>query len=348
MTDAVTSLPPQSVTPSVTIVDVAQAAGVSTATVSRTLNATGQVAPATRQRISDAIRVLGYRPNSIARSLAVSATRTLAILLPDITNPFFPALVKGVQLCCERRGYTLLLCNTGGAAPQEERYVDVLIGKRVDGLLLIGFVSGPGLLTELTGRGIGVVVLDREVPLPGVSSVRVDHRAGARAATAHLLELGRRRIAHVTGPADLDVSAHRLQGYRDALAEAGVPFDADLVAEGDFTAEGGHRAVERLLAAGTGLGGLFCGNDVTAIGALSALQVHGLSVPGDVAVVGFDDVSAAAYTVPPLTTVGQPTYEIGRMGAELLIDAIELPDAEPRTVTLQGTLVVRGSTVPAL
>jgi LacI family transcriptional regulator len=328
-------------------VDVAHAAGVSTATVSRTLNGTGQVAPATRLRIAEAVRLLGYRPNSIARSLAISATRTLAILLPDITNPFFPALVKGAQLCCERRGYTLMLCNTGGAAAQEARYVDVLIGKHADGLLLVGFVSGQSVLSELTARGIGVVVLDREVPLPGVSCVRVDHRAGARAATAHLLELGRRRVAHVTGPAGLDVSVHRLQGYRDALVEAGVPFDPDLVAEGDFTAEGGHHAVERLLAGGTGLGGLFCSNDVTAIGALAALQEHGLSVPGDVAVVGFDDVSAAAYTVPPLTTVGQPTYEIGRIGADLLIDALELPGTEPRTVTLQGTLVVRGSTVPA-
>ena len=331
---------------SATIYEVARAAGVSTATVSRALNGSAQVADRTKHRITEAIAALGYQPNHVARSLVLKATHTIAVMLPDITNPFFPALVKGVQLAADEEGYAVLLAHTGGDTAKEEAYFQVLRGQQVDGVLLVGLVSAPESLKGLVGRGLPVVMLDRPVDLPGSATVRVDHKAGGRIATEHLLELGHRRIAHIAGPKGLGVSQHRLDGYRRALSAHGVAFEESLVVEGDFSEDGGYRGIQELLRRRTRFTALFAANDLSAIGAMTALREHGLQVPGDVSVVGFDDIHLASYTSPKLTTVRQPIYDMGRAAAKLLIDArrkkVGLKDK-----IFDGELVVRESTVRA-
>src|SRR5579884_2505868 len=259
----------------VTIYDVARQAGVSPATVSRVLNGSGRVAAATRRRVEAAVAQLGYEPNRVARSLATSVTHTLALLLPDITNPFFPALVKGVQLLAEERRYTLLLGHTGADPEREEAYLRVLRGKRVDGVILVGLTLDGRRIRGALGE-VPVVVLDRPVDLPGAAVVRVDHRGGALLAVRHLLQLGHRDIAHVAGPRHLAVARDRLEGYREALAEAGLPYRPELVVEADFTEEGGYAAVRRLCAAGP-FTAVFAANDLSAIGVVAALRERGLA-----------------------------------------------------------------------
>jgi DNA-binding LacI/PurR family transcriptional regulator len=328
-----------------TIYEVARAAGVSTATVSRALNGSAQVAERTRHRITEAIAALGYQPNHVARSLVLKATHTIAVLLPDITNPFFPALVKGVQLAADEEGYAVLLAHTGGDPAKEESYFQVLRGQQVDGVLLVGLVSAPESLKGLVGRGLPVVTLDRPVDLPGSATVRVDHKAGGQLATEYLLELGHRRIAHISGPKGLGVTQERLDGYGRALSDHGVSFDEGLIAEGDFSEDGGYRGIQELLRVRVRFTALFAANDLSAIGAMTALREYGLNVPGDVSVVGFDDIHVASYTSPKLTTIRQPIYDMGRAAAKLLIDAREKKvSLKDKTMIFTGELVVREST----
>jgi DNA-binding LacI/PurR family transcriptional regulator len=330
-----------------TIVDVARAARVSTATVSRALNGTGQVAPQTRRRVEAAVRELGYEPNRIARSLVMNTTHTIALLLPDISNPFFPDLVKGVQLLAEERRYALLLANTGADPGKEREYLRTLRGKLVDGIILVGLALSGSDIAEALGPGVPVVALDRSIDVPDASLVQVDHRGGARRATSHLLELGHRLVAHVTGPRHLRLTAERVAGYREALADAGAPVEAGLVVPADFTEDGGYAAIDGLLGRGARFTAVFAANDLSAIGTMAALKRLGLRVPEDVSVVGFDDIHLSAYTSPPLTTMRQPTYEMGRRSAELLIGAIEAGSAAAgETITFDAELVVRGSTSP--
>ncbi len=330
-----------------TIYHVAKVAGVSTATVSRALNGTAVVAEPTRRRILQAVRDLGYGPNSIARSLKTGTTKTIGLILPDITNPFFPELVKGVQLLADERTYALLLSQTGGAPDVEERYLDLLVqGRAVDGILLVGMTLRGARLARFGALGIPSVSLDRNVNLPGMALVHLDNRTGGRHATEHLLSLGHRVIAHIGGPASLTVSQEREQGYADALRSAGVRPDGKLVVEGDFTEEGGRKACLELLDAGARPTATFAANDLMAIGAMAALKERGVAVPQDLSVVGFDDIHLAAYTSPALTTVHQPTYEMGRRAAEILIDEIQQrrPVHDDRQLVFQGELIVRDST----
>ncbi len=331
-----------------TIYDVAQQAGVSTATVSRVVAGGARVSPATRQRVADAIRELGYRPNALARSLAVGHTRTVALLLPDITNPFFPELVKGVQLVADEDGYTLILCETAGDPDKEARYLTMLRGQQVDGLLAIGLTLPRARTEQVLGPDLPVVCLDRSMDLRRASQVHVNHRQGARLATQHLLALGHRHIAHIAGPPALRVGAARREGYQLALREAGLRPDRAAVIAGDLTEDGGYAAALRLLEhPGPAPTAIFVANDLMAIGAMAALRARGIGVPGDLSVVGFDDIHLAAYTSPPLTTVHQPAREMARRATEILLAAIAAPgDRRPRRAVFDATLVVRGSSAP--
>jgi DNA-binding LacI/PurR family transcriptional regulator len=327
-----------------TIYDVARLAGVSTATVSRALNGKGQIAPATRRTIDAAVEQLGYRPNTIARSLVTRSTQTIALLLPDITNPFYAELVAGIQDQVLAEGHTMLLCTTEGDPEREERYLSLLRAKLVDGALVDGLVLPPDRIARFVREGFPIVCLDRDVDSASVPLVQVDNRLGARLASEHLLALGHRRIGHVAGAEELRISEERVAGFRQALADGGVEPDPGLVAVGSFTEEGGHRAALQLLEQGATA--VFAANDLSALGVVNALTERGLRVPDDVSVVGFDDVRLSAFTSPPLTTIHQPAREIGELATRLLLELTSGRDVPEQLHLLEPRLVVRGSTAP--
>ena len=330
-----------------TIYDVARLAGVSTATVSRALNGTGQIAASTRTTIEAAVEQLGYRPNTIARSLVTKSTQTIALLLPDITNPFYAALVSGIQETALSHGHTMLLCTTESDAEREEHYLRVLRAKQVDGALVDGLVLPPDRIARFVEEGFPIVCLDRDIDSRSIPLVQVDNRLGGRIATQHLIDLGHRRIAHVTGAGELGISDERLAGYRDALAGARLPVDFQLVEEGRFTDDGGHDAARRLLGREPGVTAIFAANDLSALGVLNAVAEAGKRVPDDVSVVGFDDLHLSAYTAPPLTTIRQPAVEIARLATEILIGLTKGRQVEEMRHLLEPELVVRASTKAA-
>jgi LacI family transcriptional regulator len=330
-----------------TIYDVARLAGVSTATVSRALNGTGQVAESKRSAIEAAVERLGYRPNTIARSLVTRSTQTIALLLPDITNPFYAELVTGIQQLTRERDYTMLLCTTDFDPEQEERYLRLLRAKHVDGALVDGLVLPPERIARFVEDGFPIVCLDRDVDSRSVPLVQVDNRMGARLATEHLLALGHTRIAHVMGAA-ARISEERLLGYQAALTHAGLAPDSSLIAFGGFTETGGHDAMQSLLEIQPALTAVFAANDLSAIGAINAIAASGRSVPADVSVVGFDDVRLAPYTTPPLTTIRQPAEEIARHSTELLLGMIEGRPPGKLHHIFPPELIVRASTAHIL
>ena len=331
-----------------TIYDVAALAGVSTASVSRLLNGKGQIAPATRAAIEAAVRQLGYQPNVVARSLVTKSTQTIALLLPEITNPFYGALVSGIEQRTLELGYTLLLCTTRGDPLREELYLDLLRSKQVDGALVDGLVLPPERISRFVSEGFPIVCLDRSIDAPSVPLVQVDNKLGARIAAEHLLELGHTRIAHVTGDPALRISRDRADGYAAALRDAGIDPAPELVAPGGFTEDGGYEATRTLLARRPRPTAVFAANDLSAVGVIEAIVEKGLRVPDDVSVVGFDDLRLAAYTTPPLTTIHQPAREIGERATSLLLDLTTGKKVRRLRHLLPPELVVRRSTAPPL
>ncbi len=330
-----------------TIHEVARAAGVSIATVSRALNGTGRIAKATRSRVLRAAQDLGYQPNDLARSLLAKSTQTIAVIVPDITNPFFPELIKGIEQVACARGHLVLLSDSADDQIRLWQDLAALRRKQVDGIIFAGARLSPDRIAAVTA-GLPVVTVDRETQLATASVVQSDHRAGARLATEHLISLGHHRIAHLAGPDGLTVTAARLAGYRQALAAAGIPEEDDLVVPGGFLEEDGFRAARELLARGTGCTAVFAANDLSAIGALAAVEEAGLRVPADISVIGFDDIHLAGYIRPRLSTVRQDVVRLGARAAEVLIDHL-LAEGPSRLVqeTIAVDLVVRESTGPA-
>ena len=327
----------------VTIRDVAAFADVSVSTASRALSGSGRIAIGTREKVRAAALSLGYQPNDLARSLHGKPTGTIAVLVPDITNPFFPELVTGIQLVANQHGGLLLLCQTFG---NPATAVDELLNlrrKRCEGVILVGVQGGPDLAAA--AGGMRIVTVDREADIPGASVVRTDHRRGGELATEHLIELGHEKIAHIAGPLSLQVSQARCEGYRSAMAHAGLVADDSLVVEGDFLETGGFDAIKQLRRRRQEFTAVFCGNDLTAIGAIRALDEVGLAVPEDVGVVGFDDIHLASYVRPALTTVHQPIRALGQRAAEMLLDP-GLSTGPAVTEVLEVSVVRRQTTMP--
>lgn len=301
----------------VTIHDVAYATDVSVSTVSRALNGSGRVGEATRARVLAAADRLGYQPNDLARSLHGKSTNTIAVLVPEITNPFFPELVNGVQTVASENGGLLLLCQTFGDRDTAVQELLNLRRKRCEGVILVGVPGGEDL--TMAAKGMPVVTVDREPAILSASVVRSDHERGGRLATEHLIELGHERIAHISGPPHLHVSVDRRRGYERALEAAGLSVDDSLVVAGNFHENGGYEAIKGLRRERRQFTAVFCANDLTAIGALRALDEMGLAIPDAVSVIGFDDIHLASYVRPGLTTVHQPIEQLGRRAAELLL-----------------------------
>lgn len=325
--------------------DVAREAGVSASTVSRVMSRPSMVAGSTRARVERVIAELGYRPSRVARRLRVEAGRSklIGLIIPDIQNPFFADLARGVEDAAREKGFAVFLGNSDEDPVKESHYLDVLRAEAVDGVILPPAAGSDDPLRALVGGGVPVVCVDRRRDGAAVDTVVMDNRRGARDATAHLIELGHRRIGFIEGLPGLSTSRERLHGYREALETAGLSPDPAMVGSGGSREVGGRTAAERLLELEPRPTALIVGNGVMTLGALEAIRVRGLRVPDDVALIGYDDAPWARVVEPPLTVVRQTASELGRRAMELLIRRLDDPDREPECVMLQPELVVRGS-----
>jgi len=329
-----------------TIVDVARAAGVSTATVSRVLNNQPQVDPRLAATVLQAVKALGYRPNRVARSLRTRRNRVWALILSGVrTGPFFADVVRGVEEVAYGAGYLLFLCNADEDPAKEASYIDLAIAENVGGVILMP--SRPGTaLTPLLSSGIPLVLIDRVLPGQEVDAVIADNLLGAYEAVKHLLARGYERVACVTGPLTITTGSQRYAGYRKALEEAGVLIDNSLVRESDFSEEGGRLAMRELLEQSERPDAVLLGNLLMTLGGLQAIGQAELAIPADIAVVGYDDMSWASLLRTPLSTVAQPTYDMGMESARLLLSRLEGYSGAPRVVTLSPSLRIRASSAP--
>ena len=331
-----------------TMKDVARRARVSVSTVSHVLNGTRKVSEETRGDVLAAVEELSYRPNLLAKGLKTRRTYTIGLLISDIQNSFFTLVVRGVEDEALSRGYHLFLCNTDEDPEREDEYITELAKKRVDGLMVAPSMRRQGHAGRLLDEGVPFVFVDRDVEGVDADVVSVDNREGMRLIAEHLVGLGHRRIAMISGPLDKASGYERHLGLRDALADLGVELKDSLVHFGDFRTSSGREGARELLGLPSPPTALVTANNQMTLGALLTINEMGLGVPGDVSVVGFDDPEWAPLTGPPLTTLAQPTYEMGVKAAKMLLDRIETgPDGESRKVLLEPWLVVRESTGPA-
>ena len=325
-----------------TIKDVARHAGVSISTVSHVLNGTRFVSKDKTLKVLTAVEALDYKPSALARSLKTSRTYTLGMLTASNTNPFFAEVIHGVEAGCYDRGYHLILCNSENNLSKQASYLKTLATKRIDGLLVMSGHSTPDFFELLKSHcSVPLAVLDCHVPNLNADIIMEAPEQGGYDAIRYLLAKGHTRIGCISGPKDLSPSSQRLSGYYRALKEAGILPDKKWVIESHLTAESGYQAAKVLLNNGELPTALFVGNDLMAMGVICALQNRGYNIPGDISVIGYDNIELAAYTSPPLTTFHQPKGELGKLAANTLIDRIEDPNLKPGIQTLKSCLVER-------
>lgn len=333
-----------------TIRDVASLAGVSSMTVSRVINNTGYASQAARLRVERAVQELGYVPNAVARHLRSKQTKAIALVVSDITNPFFTTIARGVEDVARARGFAVMLCNTDESDDEEARYLRLLVERQVDGVLLVPAGSPRASIRLLRTHKVPLVVLDRRVPGQRVNNVRCDSEAGAHALARHLIELGHRRIGVLTGRRAISTSADRVAGVRRALEEAGLTLDESLVRWGGFNfgnanLADGHQMAVSVLTADDPPTALLAANNFIAFGTIRALREMGLRVPDDISVVAFDDLPTEWVSDPFLTVAAQPAYEIGRRAAEMMIDSLVGEGTKTdQSVVLPFEIIVRRST----
>lgn len=331
----------------VTIRDVADRVGVHPSTVSRVLN------PATRGRITSEIvdkvnaaaAELGYRPNQTARGLRTNRTRTIGVLIPDITNPLFPPIIRGIEDGLGASGYTAILGNTDNVAARETEAVSTMRARQVDGLILATARRDDPIVAECIAEGLPLVLVNRTADTDGVSSVVNDDALGIALAVRHLKTLGHSRIAHIAGPRSLSTGEARRRSFLDVMNAEGLGADEALIAETKaFSEDEGLRACAELIARNLEFTAIVAANDLIALGAYEAIADAGLACPDDISVTGFNDMPFVDRLTPPLTTVRIPHYELGREAGRRLVELIETPDSPARATTLRPELIVRGST----
>jgi LacI family repressor for deo operon, udp, cdd, tsx, nupC, and nupG len=325
------------------IIDVAKAAGLSTATVSRTLRSPEKVAEETRARVMHAIEKVGYRPNLLARNLRSDRSFSILVLVPGIANPFFARATAGIEATAWRRGYAVFLGDTRDSREREEHYEQLVETRLADGVIQLS----PDYDEERRKTAAYPVVHACGCEFTAAPSVRIDNVGAAREMVEYLIAGGHRRIAAISGPAANPHAIERMRGYREALEGAGIAFDPDLVRFGDFSMASGFEAAASLVGLKTRPTAIFSMNDEMAIGAIHAATGAGLKVPGDMSIVGFDDIAFAAHSSPALTTISQPAEEMGAIACEILIDWIEGKPVEDAAHVLPHKLIERQSSAAA-
>jgi len=330
-----------------TISEVAKLAGVSRATVSKVFNNDEKISKKTRDKVLEIAKKLNYQPSAIARSLRNKKSKAIGLMLPNITNPFFPQVVRGVEEVALENNYVVIFCSFEEQFQKESQYFQLLDNRWIDGIIFSGVTGDKEekeYIQNIQKRGIPIVFIDRGIEGHFSNLVAIDNEEATFKGTRYLLELGHKRIGFVNGPGEVKLFAKRLEGYKRALQESGLEFDKDLVVEGKQNPGVAEQAVKQFLSQKKPPTAIFATSDLVAIALLREVQNRGLGVPEDISIMGFDNVPLASLTSPSLTTVAQPIYKMGVEATKLLIDHIEKKETTKRKIILDTELVIREST----
>ena len=327
-----------------TMKDVALQANVSTATVSRALMNPEKVSQATRNRVEQAALEVGYLPQMQGRNMKRNESRTILVIVPDICDPFFSEVIRGIEVTAAAQGYLVLIGDCAHQNQQEKTFIDLIITKQIDGMLLLGSRLPFDASIEEQRNLPPMVMANEFAPELGLPTVHIDNLTAAFDAVNYLHELGHQRIGCIAGPEEMPLCHYRLQGYVQALRRSGITIDPHYIARGNFTYEAGASALEQLLALPKPPTAVFCHSDIMALGALSWAKRQGLKVPDDLSIIGFDNISLAEFCDPPLTTVSQPRFDIGREAMLLLLNQLSGQFVDSGSRLLDCELIVRGST----
>ncbi|TOM88444.1 substrate-binding domain-containing protein [Vibrio parahaemolyticus] len=328
-----------------TMKDIAKLAGVSTSTVSHVINKTRFVSEEISERVNNAAKELNYyAPSALARSLKVNRTQTIGMLVTTSTNPFFGEVVKGVERSCYHKGYSLILCNTEGDNERMRQSINTLLQKRVDGLILMcSSLEGERIDVFERYPDIPVVVMDWGPMLFTSDKIQDNSLRGGYLAAKYLIDCGHTEIGCITGPLIKHQAQMRYEGYKRAMNEAGLEFNANWIIESDFECEGGYQAFKKMAERGTLPSSIFVSNDMMAMGVINAANELGIKVPDDLSIIGYDDIHIAKFMSPSLTTIHQPKYRLGQAAVETLVRRLDDKSNEAQVVQLEPTLVVRNS-----
>ena len=329
------------------IKEVAKRARLSTATVSRTINGSDKVSPKTALRVQRAIEALNYYPNTNARALGSGRSRIYGLIISDITNPFFPELVKGFDDVAIQHGQEVIIANTDYDAKRMEICVLRMLGRKVDGVAVMTSEMDDHLIRRLKSKNIPMVFLDTGTPGPGTSNIKIDYGAGVDQAVRHLVSLGHKNIGFISGPMHLASAKARYDAFFESLKRNGIKPNPKLIEQGDHHIDGGGMAMERLLQQPLRPTAVLASNDLTAIGAIGALHEHKIRIPAEMSVIGFDDIHMSAFAHPPLTTVRLSRTEIATRAFHALYAALQDPAAIGAQYTLHPELIIRKSTAAA-
>ncbi|MBS0971124.1 MULTISPECIES: DNA-binding transcriptional regulator CytR [Yersiniaceae] len=330
--------------PMATMKDVAEMAGVSTATVSRALMNPEKVSAPTRQKVEQAVLAVGYSPHALSRNIKRSESRTILVIVPDISDPFFADVIQGVERTAAENGYLVLIGDCAQQQQEERTFINLIITKQIDGMLLLGS-NLPFDASKEEQRNLPPMVMANEfAPELELPTVHIDNLTAAFEAVHYLHRLGHQRIACIAGPEKMPLCHYRLQGYIQALRRNNLPVESHYIVRGDFSYEAGAQALGTLMSLPKPPTAIFCHNDIMAMGALSQAKKLGLRVPYDVSLVGFDDIKLCQYSDPPMTTVAQPRFQLGRQAMLLLLEQLQGHAVQSGSRLLESELVVRGST----
>ena len=331
-----------------TMKDVAEKAGVSTATVSRALMNPEKVSAATRKKVEEAVIAVGYSPHAMTRSARRNESRTILVIVPDICDPFFSEIIRGIENVAADQGYLVLIGDCAHQNSQENAFLNLMMTRQIDGMVLLGS-QVPFETSPEEQRNLPPMVMANEfAPELELPTVHIDNLTAAFEAVNHLLKLGHSRIACIAGPQDMPLCHYRLQGYIQALRRNGITLDPHYIVRGDFTFDAGSRALKQLMALPKPPDALFCHSDIMALGAMAQAKLMGLRVPKDLSLIGFDDIELSRYSDPQLTTVAQPRFSIGREAMNLLLEQLQGKPVNSGSRLLDFELKIRGSTAPAL
>ncbi|WP_413285672.1 DNA-binding transcriptional regulator CytR [Vibrio sp. MA40-2] len=329
-----------------TMKDVAQLAGVSTATVSRALMNPEKVSASTRKRVEDAVLEAGYSPNSLARNLRRNESKTIVTIVPDICDPYFTEIIRGIEDAATEHGYLVLLGDSGMQQKRESSFVNLVFTKQADGMLLLG-TDLPFDVSKPEQKNLPPLVMACEyAPELELPTVHIDNLTSAFEAVNYLTQMGHKKIAQISGPEESALCKFRHQGYQQALRRAGIALNSAYCTSSNFTFEGGAKALRKLQSLPDAPTAIFCHNDTMAIGAIQEAKKLGLRVPQDISLVGFDDIQFSQYCDPPLTTVSQPRYEIGRQAMLMMLELLKGRDVRAGSRLLETQLVIRNSVAP--